>query len=99
VTRLVAGVVMMAMAGCATVPPAEAEEVPVRGAGSCDASKAQGLVGRKSSHDLGVEALRLTGARTVRWIPKGGMVTMDFREDRVNLHLDGKGKVVRVACG
>ncbi|HYD37898.1 MAG TPA: I78 family peptidase inhibitor [Allosphingosinicella sp.] len=59
----------------------------------------KGLVGRARSEDVGAEALRLTGARTVRWIPKGAMVTMDYREDRVNLHLDGKGKVVRVACG
>ena len=98
-TRLTAAALMMTMAGCASVPPAEAEEVPVRGAGTCDSSKAQRLVGRARSAELGSEALRLTGARTVRWIPKGGMVTMDYREDRVNLHLDGDGKVMKVACG
>jgi Peptidase inhibitor I78 family len=89
----------MAAAGCATVPAAEAEEVPVRGSGSCEASKAQQLIGRGRSSELGSEALRLSGARTVRWIPEGGMVTMDYREDRLNLHLDGHGKVVKVACG
>ena len=98
-TRLIAGAMLVAMAGCASVPPAEAEEVPVRGGGRCDAAKAQGLIGRASSRDLGAEALRLTGARVVRWIPEGGMVTMDYREDRVNLQLDGKDKVVKVACG
>jgi hypothetical protein len=89
----------MTMAGCASVPPAEAGEVPVRGAGSCDSSKAQGLIGRARSETVGAEALRLTGARTLRWIPTGAMVTMDYREDRLNLHLDGKGKVAKVACG
>ena len=98
-TRWMAGALLMAMTGCESVPPAEAEEIPVRGAGSCDASKAQGLIGRAQSRELGVEALRLTGARTVRWIPEGGMVTMDYREDRVNLHLDRDEKVVKVACG
>ena len=94
-TRVAAAALMMAMAGCATA----AEEAPVRGGGSCDASRAQGLIGRASSQDLGREALRLTGARVVRVIPEGGMVTMDFSEDRVNLYLDGKNKVVKVACG
>ena len=97
--KLAAGALIMAMAGCASVPPAEAEEVPVRGAGTCNAAKVQGLIGRALSEGLGKEALRLAGARTLRWIPKGAMVTMDYREDRVNLHLDGKGKVVRIACG
>ena len=86
---------MLLMTGCATA----AEEVPVRGGGTCDAARAKGLIGRARSDALGREALRLTGARTLRWIPKGAMVTMDYREGRVNLHLDGRGKVIRVACG
>ena len=93
--KRLAGALLITMAGCATA----AEEVPVRGGGSCDASKAQKLIGRARSDKLGAEALRLTGASRVRWIRKGAMVTMDYREDRVNLHLDGRGKVVRVACG
>ena len=98
-TRLIAGVLLMTMSGCATPPPAGAEEVPVRGGGTCDSAKAQGLIGRARSEGVGAEALRLTGARTLRWIPEGTMVTMDYSEGRVNLHLDGKGKVVRIACG
>ncbi|HYE27222.1 MAG TPA: I78 family peptidase inhibitor [Allosphingosinicella sp.] len=103
-TRLMAGALMMMtmmtmMTGCANVPPAGAEEVPVRGAGTCDAAKAQKLIGRARSPDLGTEALSLTGARVVRWIPEGALVTMDYREDRVNLHLDGRNKVVKIVCG
>jgi len=87
---------MMAMAGCA----AAAEEVPVRGGGgSCDASKAQKLVGRARSAKLGSEALRLSGATALRWIPSGAMVTMDYRENRINLRLDTRNKVVKVDCG
>ena len=93
--RRAAATLLLAMAGCA----AEAEEVPVRGGGTCDSARAKALVGRARSDALGREALRLTGARTLRWIPKGAMVTMDYREGRVNLHLDRRGKVVRIACG
>jgi hypothetical protein len=98
-TRLMAGVLLMTITGCANVPPAEAEQVPVRGAGSCDASKAQGLVGKVRSKKLDGDALRLSGARILRWIKPGTMVTMDFRQDRLNLHLDAKDKIIRVACG
>jgi hypothetical protein len=93
VRRLLAA--MLLMSGCATA----AEEVPVRGGGTCDAAKAGKLIGRTRSEGVGKEALRLTGARTLRWIPKGAMVTMDYREGRVNLHLGGRGKIAKVACG
>ena len=44
-------------------------------------------------------ALDLTGARTIRWIRPGDVVTMDYREDRLTIHLDGRGRVERLTCG
>jgi hypothetical protein len=84
----------LAAAGCATVPPAE----PESGVG-CDAAAAQKLIGRERSAALGTEALRLSDARTLRWIAPGTMVTMDYREDRLNLRVDPAGKIVKVDCG
>ena len=100
-TRMALGALLMTISGCANVPPPEDVDPPVQGetGRKCDASKAQGLVGRTRSREVGAEAMRLSGAAALRWIPEGAMVTMDYREDRVNLHLDGKGKVARVACG
>jgi hypothetical protein len=93
---LLTAVMAMTM-GCATVPAEEQGLEP--GADSCDAAKAQGLVGRGRSEELGAQALRLSGARTVRWIPEGGIVTMDYREDRLNIYLDRQNKVERITCG
>jgi uncharacterized protein involved in type VI secretion and phage assembly len=81
-------------AGCATAPPAEAG-----GDGRCDAAKAGRLIGRERSEALRAEALRLSGASTLRWIAPATMVTMDYREDRLNLRLDRAGKVVKADCG
>ncbi len=80
--------------GCATAPPAEA-----RGDGKCDAARAQTLIGRSRSAKVAAEALRLSGATALRWIAPRTMVTMDYREDRVNLRVDAAGKVVKVDCG
>jgi hypothetical protein len=80
-------------AGCAT-PAAEAV-----GGGRCDASRAQKLIGRTKSAEVGAKALRLSGATALRWIAPGTMVTMDYRENRVNLRVDGAGKIVKVDCG
>ena len=78
-------------AGCGTEP--------AQGSGRCDAAKAEKLVGRAKSAKVGAQALRLSGAGTLRWIAPGTMVTMDYREDRLNLRLDRAGRVVKVDCG
>ena len=85
-------------AACAQVPPADAEP-PAQGRGICDAAKAQKLVGRTPTKAVRTEALRLSGARALRKIPRDGVVTMDYREDRLNLYLDGAGKIERISCG
>ena len=100
-----AGLAAMALmsAGCAPVPPTEPVEarIPVHGAAGarCDASRAGNLVGREADAALGAEALRSSGAGTLRWIPPGAMVTMDYREDRLNIDLDARNRVTRIRCG
>ncbi|HEX8126146.1 MAG TPA: I78 family peptidase inhibitor [Allosphingosinicella sp.] len=92
--RALAAAALLA-SGCATTaPPAEAGAM-----GKCDAAKAQGLIGRTRSAETAAEALRLSGAKGLRWIAPGAMVTMDYREDRLNLRVDPEGKVVKVDCG
>lgn len=84
---------------CAAVPPDEEQNVPVHGSGACQADAARSLVGRQASGDLGAEAMRLSGARALRWIRPGDVMTMDYREDRLNVELDSTNRVQAVRCG
>ncbi|MEA3063565.1 MAG: hypothetical protein QOJ94_3346 [Sphingomonadales bacterium] len=92
---------MMTMAACtATASDGDEPAIPERGTGrTCDAAKAQALVGRVADEALGAEAMRLTGAGALRWVPIGAMVTMDYRPDRLNIHLGPRNEVTRIACG
>ena len=92
------GAMLMMSAGCAVPPPADAQ-VPVHGGQGCNAAKAQKLVGRARSKTVGAEALRLSGAALLRWIPEGTVVTMEYREDRLNLHLNRRNRIARINCG
>ncbi|WP_114951158.1 I78 family peptidase inhibitor [Sphingosinicella terrae] len=95
---LAIGALTMTMA-CTTVP-AEGEATPAPGGGgTCQADQLGDLVGRAPTSELGAEAMRRSGARALRWIRPGDAVTMDFREDRLNIHLDAEHKVERLACG
>jgi hypothetical protein len=94
--RCVSGLVLAAgVAGCAPqqapapLPPSEA----------CDASRVLYLKGKaRAAVDPG-EALRHSGARTIRWVEPGSAVTMDFRSDRLNLHVDKAGVITDARCG
>jgi len=96
-----AGVMLMTI-GCAPVPPPDGgDDVPTHAnpAFTCDASKAQSLIGRPASAELAAEAQRLSGAGTVRWLEPGQVVTMEFREDRLNIEVDDQRKVISIRCG
>lgn len=99
--KIFTGAMLMMAAGCAAAPPEDVENVPVKGETGriCNAEPAQHLIGRAATQELGAEAIRLTGAGSLRWIPKDGMVTMDYRPDRLNIELDGENKVAKIRCG
>ena len=69
---------------------------PVR---TCSGVALASMVGRAWSESLRPEALRRSGARAARLIRPGDMVTMDFRSDRLNVHLTGEGRIERFDCG
>jgi len=97
------GALLMTMA-CAAVP-SEGEpgnEAPREVGASgyrCRAEAIRDLVGRPATQALGTEALRRSGARALRWIRPGDVVTMDYREDRLNVRLDARNTVASFNCG
>ncbi|WNO52550.1 I78 family peptidase inhibitor [Stakelama saccharophila] len=93
--------IILAVTACATTaspPPAE-QARPTPDAGQCDAGGLDDLVGQPANAELGAKARDRAGARTIRWIQPGMAVTMDYRSDRLNIHLDGQNMVERFRCG
>ncbi|QLC24129.1 hypothetical protein HFP57_03185 [Parasphingopyxis algicola] len=75
------------------------DELPMVGGGPCDADAAQQLVGEPVSQELAVTAMRLSGARELRWIPPNSAVTMDYRPARLNIEYDEGSTVTAINCG
>lgn len=57
------------------------------------------FTGQPASQYLGERMLRASGARTIRWVPKGGVVTMEFNPQRITVQLDESNQVERASCG
>ena len=88
------------LGACAAGPSAAPGPVPERPTGgTCNADGATSFVGQRVSEALGARVLAATGARSLRWGPPGGAMTMDFREDRVNVFYNAEMMVERITCG
>ena len=55
--------------------------------------------GRPAAAELGPTILRASGAKVLRWVPHGSVVTMEYRSDRVTVWLDAQNRIDRVSCG
>ena len=84
------------LAACATTP---ADPVAAEPAETCRKGSLASFVGQPATQELGARMLRDSGARALRWVPEGMMVTMDYRGDRLTVHLDAANRVERAACG
>lgn len=72
---------------------------PVVSAGLCAGDGLGRFVGQPATAELGRDILRQTGASSLRWVAEGMMVTMEFRQERVTVHLDRSNRVKRAVCG
>lgn len=77
----------------------KAESAPPAQADGCNAAAAGAAIGRKDTPALRTETARRVGHNRIRWIAPGTAVTMDYREDRLNIDIDAGGVVVRARCG
>ncbi len=67
--------------------------------GACHNESLGAFLGRPASSALGSEMLSASGARTLRWVAKGMMVTLEFSAQRLTVHLDGANRVESLSCG
>lgn len=96
--KLAAALASIVATACATAPaPAD----PVAGDPSlphCNPAVLARFVGQTATSDVGARMLAATGARTIRWVPPGTMVTMDYRFDRLTVRLGDDGRITQASC-
>ncbi|WP_237151450.1 I78 family peptidase inhibitor [Oryzibacter oryziterrae] len=66
---------------------------------ACSTEQLTDLIGQPASEANIAKASQVSGARSVRVIKVGAMVTMDFRTDRLNIELSKDGRIARLRCG
>lgn len=97
--RILALAAALPLAACASSEAPVESTPPPPAEMSCKADAAQSFVGQTASPELGASALKASGARTLRWGPPRSAMTMDYRQDRLNIMYDDAYKVTQVSCG
>jgi len=80
-------------------PPMVEPPVMAEPAATCRSDALPSFTGQLATQELGDRMLAVSGARVLRWVADGMMVTMDFRGDRLTVQLDRNNRVERASCG
>lgn len=94
--RLASLLLLLPLAACTSVVPPPVIGAPL---GVCRGEALPSFIGQPASQELGARMLAATGARTLRWVARGMMVTMDYSDQRLTVYLDGANRVERASCG
>ena len=86
------------IAACSTAP-AQPQVHGVTPGHKCETAGTSRFIGQVGDSDTGAAIMRVSHAAVLRWAPPGYMLTMDYREDRVTVRLDGNRKITEITCG
>ena len=87
----------LALAACAAPPSERLTMTQV--AGDCDARALGSFVGQLPTPETGLRMMGFARARTMRWVPHGGAMTMDHSPQRLTVQLDAQGRIASAQCG
>ena len=90
-------VMPFALVACAA-PPSERLAIN-QVAGVCDARALGSFAGELPTPEIGLRMMGFARASTLRWVPHGGMITMDHSPQRLTVQLDAQGRIASARCG
>lgn len=99
---LFSGILALGLAACASAsndpPAASANPGPPPADDKCNSRLVANLVGQPWNDSMLAQVKLAIGHDTIRVVRPGQPVTMDFREDRLNIDIGEDGKVAALRC-
>lgn len=98
--RWITAAALLPLAACTQERmPVESAPPPPEAKMTCKADAVQSYVGQTATPALGGTLVKESGARTLRWGPPRSAMTMDYRQDRLNVMYDDAYKITQISCG
>lgn len=90
---------VLTLPACTASPPPMSDPMPPQTA-SCNAEAAKpAAIGKVATAAVIEQARRDAGARTMRVLKPGQMVTMEYAEGRLNIDVDARNVIINLRCG
>lgn len=89
----------LSLGACATTPAPDDGGATPPATASCNAEAAQSVVGQQATAEVVEQARSAAGADIVRTLKPDQVVTMEYREGRLNVVVDDNNVVTGVRCG
>lgn len=96
--RLFVSLVILPLSACTIATSDATADEPSQSPASCRGETLSQFNGQPASEELGNRMLKASGAKTLRWVPPGTAVTMEFNPERITIQLDGSNRVERASC-
>jgi hypothetical protein len=95
-----AALLAFALGGCTSTPVAPPVSDPMPPAHAlCHADAAASLVGQPATEQNVELARQRAGAQVARVLKPGQVVTLEYLEGRLNVHVDAVNVITRLTCG
>jgi hypothetical protein len=92
--------VPLSLAACATAAPRYVGNDQLPPGSKCVQSGAlDTFKGQPASTELAAQIMTAARAPRLRWVPFGGIITMEFDTKRVTVRLDQQNRVLSATCG
>ena len=90
----------MALAACAASGGQRVSIDQVYPGSKCEQTGAlDPFKGEVASTDLAARMMAASRAHKLRWVPYGGIITMDYSANRLTVRLDQQNRVISATCG
>jgi len=97
--RLIFALAILPLAACTIATSDATADGPPSAPATCRNEALSQFTGQPASDELAERIRKASGARILRWVPRGTVVTMEFNPERVTILLDGANRVERASCG
>ena len=94
-TVLSAAALVLVASACTTLPPPMAQQ-PMD---ACTTDRIGWVIGQAATPEVVERAQYESHSRDVRVVEPGQAVTLDYRGDRLNLHVNKAGAIHQATCG
>jgi hypothetical protein len=97
--RKVSLLILVAVTACAADRPQRISIDQIPAGALCDDRNLGSFIGKPADAETATRLMGSSRSHKLRWVPYGGVVTMEFNPQRLTVQLDQQNRIAGAKCG